>query len=456
MNLFQIAWRSLRQRWLSSMLTALSVALGVALIVAVLVTYGLIAGMFTQVGTGYDLLIGPKGSDTQLVLSAIYRIERPIENLPFRYYTDLKNDPRLDRVVPVLIGDTTEEGGFPIVGTTPEYFLLPYARRGDGTEEVFRSSGWMVSQWDAVVGSEVARVNGWDIGSEFRMIHGGADAGPDAHVHDEVFTVRGVLEPTGTPNDRSAFINLRGFLAIANHTKPVDEAVARESDFYGEPPEETRARYAEAIAAIEEAEAAGGFYHGTMPDLQKEVTAVLATMKRRSKRASAQAMAALQFKNELQEGFKAQAVNPVTVMSRLMNTLVGNIRDAMLALTVFIVLVAGNGIFVSVYNSMADRRREIGVMRALGARRETMFGVILSETFLLCLGGGLAGLVLGHGLVVLGAPILRERTGLTIDPWHFEPAELAVFPLLMLLALLVGLLPGVTAYRTDVANALSE
>ena len=455
MNLFQIAWRSLRQRWLSSALTALSVALGVALIVAVLLAYGVVSRMFSEVGTGYDLLIGPKGADTQLVLSAIYRIQPPIENLPWRFYEDLKKDKRLDRVVPISIGDTTEEGGFPIVGTLPEYFMIPYARRGDGTVSKFRSTGWMKSQWDAVIGSEVARANGWDVGSTFRMIHGGADA-EDGHVHNELFTVRGVLEPTGTPNDRSAFVNLQGFNAISGHDTPIAQAIEREAEFYGETVEEIRERNAEIIAEVEAEEAATGYYHGPTPDLSKEVTAVIATMKDRGKSASFRASEAMRFIGEMKSGFKAQAVNPVVVMRRLVNTFVGNLRDVMLALTVFIVLVAGNGIFVSVYNSMADRKREIGVMRALGARRQTMFGVILAETFLLCVGGGLLGFVLGHGLVVAAAPLLRDRTGLIIDPWHFEPAELLVFPLLLVLSLLVGVLPAMTAYRTDVASALSD
>ncbi len=126
MNLFSIAWKSIRQRFLSSSLTAFSVALGVMLMVAVLVIYGIMDRMFSQQSIAYDLIVGPKGSDMQLVLNTVYRVSAPLQNLPYLYYEELKKDPRVELAVPFCLGDTTEKGGFPIVGTTEEYFEHPY------------------------------------------------------------------------------------------------------------------------------------------------------------------------------------------------------------------------------------------------------------------------------------------------------------------------------------------
>lgn len=453
MNLFQIAYRSLRQRTLSSVLTMFSVALGVGLIVAVLVVYGVIDGLFAQTGSGFDLLVGPKGSETQLVLSTVYRIENPSEPLPYRYFKELQDDPRVERAVPLAVGDATEEGGFKIVGTTPEFFLLPYARDAAGEPKQFLLTGTMKSQWDAIIGSQVARDNGWDIGSEFKMVHGGQSVADGGHVHDEKFTVRGVLAPTGTPNDRSVFVNLRGFLALDGHDKPISEAIDREAEFFGETKQQIRDRYADAIAAIE---ASTGHYHGPMPDLQKEISAVMLVMSKRGKSEFAGQANAIKMRAEINEGFKAMAVNPVAVMSRLIKTQIGDIKNVMLILTGLIVVVSAVGIFTSIYNSMSDRKREIGIMRALGARRATMLGIILAETTLLCIGGGLVGFLGGHALVLLSAPWITEKYGLVIDPWHFEYVELTIFPVLLLLAIIVGILPGLTAYRTDVASALSD
>ena len=109
---------------------------------------------------------------------------------------------------------------------------------------------------------------------------------------------------------------------------------------------------------------------------------------------------------------------------------------------------------VSIYNSMADRRREIGIMRALGARRSHIFSIILAESAVLCLGGGFFGWLAGHILTILSSDKLSAWTGLLLDPWALNPWEIVLFPILLLLGALVGFLPAMAAYRTDVADAL--
>ena len=64
------------------------------------------------------------------------------------------------------------------------------------------------------------------------------------------------------------------------------------------------------------------------------------------------------------------------------------------------------------------------------------------------------GIILGHGLVFLASPFVQAQTGLLIDPYAFEPVELILLPVLIALASLVGVVPGLTAYRTDVAKSL--
>ncbi len=461
MNLLTIAWKSIRQRWLASALTALSVALGVALMVAVLIINGVISRMFNQTGTGYDLLLGGKGSDVQLVLSTVYRIGRTDEPLPWRFYEEVKADPQVERAIPLVVGDTTEEGGFPIVGTTPTYFSTPYAYKRNF---VAKAGHGLKGPFDSVIGSEVARVNNWDIGSTFKILHGGGESS-DGHIHDEVFTVRDVLAPTGTPNDRTCFVDIRGFLMLDGHEKPLDEAFTREAEMYGETIEQVAERYKDCIAEEQAAHdhnhAEGEQHFHDICDAKKEVTAILVVMAApkgvtpgleditRQRRA-------LDYSVRMNEGFKARAVKPVEVMRQLMDNLVGNIRYALMLLTGLIIAVSGIGIFVSIYNSMSDRRKEIAVMRALGARRQTVFSIIVAESIVLTVGGGLLGLVLGHLLVFVAAPIVQPRSGLLIDPLHFEPWELLIIPVLFVMAILIGLLPGLTAYRTDVAKALYD
>jgi putative ABC transport system permease protein len=159
---------------------------------------------------------------------------------------------------------------------------------------------------------------------------------------------------------------------------------------------------------------------------------------------------------EINEGPFAQAANPAQQINWLMSNILGNVRMLLVVLTGLIIAVSGVGIFVSIYNTMADRRREIAVMRALGARRTTVFSLILTESILLCVGGGLLGLLLGHGLVFVAAPIVELRSGVRIDPFAFETIELVLLPAMVLLASVAGVVPGLTAYRTDVGRTLAN
>lgn len=447
MSFVAIAWKSIRQRSLASALTSLSIGLGVMLMVVVLVISSAIENAFTQTSVGCHLIVGARGSDLQLVLSSIYRIQPPIENVPYLYLQQLQNDRRVTSAIPLLFGDVTEQGSFPIVGTTPEYFEAEYAPGRN-----FRIRGKRINSFfDAIIGSEVARRNGWDLGTQFTIRHGGEDG---THVHDEKFTVVAVLAPTQTANDRTVFLNVDGFYAIAGHEKPVDEVEERLRKFYGSEPEVLASALRQLTAHKEHLaeDAAAGHDHAhhhhshDTPDAMKELTSIL--IRTRSD------FDAISLQADINKAFQARAVNPTRPIRRLMDDVLGNIRRAMVVLTGMIIVVSGVSIFVSIYNSMADRRREIGIMRALGASRTTVFTIVLAESTLLCVGGGLIGWLVGHAIVVAAAPVLIAQTGLLLNPWAVTPWELTLFPLLLLLATLVGFLPALTAYRTDVADAL--
>lgn len=537
MSLLQIAWKSIRQRGLASSLTTLSVTLGVMMMVGVLVIFEVVDRTFRQNSVGYDLIVGPKGSDLQLVLSSIYRVTPPIETLPYQYYLDLKERGDVKTAVPIAIGDTTEQGNFPIVGTTTEYFELEYAPGKN--YPVIRDSKKMTNAFDAVIGSEVARQNNWTLGSKFKMVH----AGTDAHVHDEEFEVVAVLGRTGTADDRSVFVNLEGFLMLDDHSKPIPELRKRLGEFYAKDPAKLAelmkqlADHEAHMKAEEAAHAEGGHHHHHHhggPDAVKEVSSVLVVMIRRvdiarermveftkdagdnpprwqkllleaaaafeahepdtelsnyrevlellkavpaddpdgltgNPRRDSELKGMLQdiiedlpdasgllLRSELRKGFQAQGVNPIEPIVRLKNLILGNVQKAMLVMTGMIIIVSGISVFVSIYNSMSDRKREIAIMRALGASRTTVFSIILMESILLCSIGGVLGVLLGHGLVLLGAPELERQTGLLLDPLAFTQLELIIIPVLVVLAALVGLIPALTAYRTDVARTLAE
>jgi putative ABC transport system permease protein len=433
MSLWKIAWRSIQQRAFSSALTAFSTAMGVALVVAVLVIYGVIYQSFHRSGEGYELIVGAKGSKEQLVLNTVYYLSQPVENIPYSYYeefTEGRFAPDVEAAIPICMGHSYQ--GFRVVGTVPEMFeKLTYL---GGQKYGFAAGGNFQADhpFDAVVGAIAAHETNLTVGSTFQAVHGVAEEGGKAH--KETFNVVGVLEPTGTPNDRALFVNMDGFYEIHEHEHAQQES----------------ARQPEASADPEKQAAQAAHEHDEHEhDKNKQVTAILVCINPLPP-GRAEVVAKL-----VNQGNVAQAAVPVRVIAELFEGIIGKIEGILLIMSVLVVVVAGMGIMVSIYNSMSERRHEIAIMRALGASRLTVMLVILLESILLSLGGGLLGLMLGHGLIGLLSPMIVEQTGVTVGLLQFRTLELILIPGLIVLASAVGYLPALSAYRTDVARSLT-
>lgn len=184
---------------------------------------------------GFDLVVGRPGSDIEMVLSTVYHIGNQPPNFPYRYYLQLKSHRLVKDAVPIALGDTTAEGGFPIVATTRGYFDAEYA---PGKKLLIKGRGFE-ENFTAIIGADVAKENNWSIddpdtmedeASRFRVVHGRSDTG--GHVHAEEFRVVGILKKTGTQNDWAVFVNLNGFYEITGHAMSLEKAIEREREFF--------------------------------------------------------------------------------------------------------------------------------------------------------------------------------------------------------------------------------
>lgn len=434
MSLWKIAWRSIEQRALASTLTAVSMALGVSLVVAVLVIHSVVYQSFHRGGEGYDLIAGAtKGSRLELVLASVYYIGQPVDNIPYSFYKNLHEgelSAKCEFAIPICLGDNYE--GYRVVGTTPEMFeKLRYL---GGHEYQFHEGRNFGDQrenyFEGVIGSIVARKTGLKLGETFRPTHD--VAGQTKHKHPP-FTVVGILEPSGTPNDRALFVNIEGFYRVGGHAQ---QSPLASGDGHG-------AKNSEAEEHEHEHE---HDEHADVAEEAKRVTAVLIGSDPQTARTLAR---------EINAGNVAQAAVPADEIARLFESVIGNVELVLLLFAVMIVLVAGIGIMVSIYNSMSDRRHEIAIMRALGAGRSLIMLVILMESILLSLGGGLLGLALGHAVIAAAGPTIAEQTGVSVGLIQFRTLELVLIPGLIALASVVGFLPAVAAYKTDVARSLT-
>jgi putative ABC transport system permease protein len=452
MSFWKIAWRNIQQRALASSLTALSMALGIAVMIAVIVIHSVTVRQFEENAQGYHVIVGGKGGALQLVMTTVYHVGQPLYPIPYSYYQKFTAGGEFADItevaIPICLGDSYEAPDgthFRVVGTTPDLFnKISYGTHRDGTPKQyeFEAGGRNFKTenfYEAVVGSVVAARSGLKLGDEINPTHG---LGRDGHKH-EGFKVVGILKPTGTANDRAVFINIEGFYLLEGHASLPDEEEAAAD---GE------AADADQAASPGESHADDNHVHGAhqpLPVEQREVTSILVLCN------SPLAPTVLEDAFNRENDPLAQSVSPAREVALLMNSIVGPVRVILLVLTVLIVIVAGVSILVSIYNSMNERSHDIAVMRALGASRGAVMAVILVESILLSLGGGLIGVLLGHGLIALASPYVLERTGIALGLFEFDWWELVLIPGLIVLASLVGLLPALAAYKTDVAKSLA-
>lgn len=439
MSFWKIAWRNIEQRALASSLTGLSMALGVALMILVIVIHGVTVEQFENDAQGYHLIVGgSKGGDLQLVMTTVFHLGRPLYPIPWSYYekfTEGEFAPYTEAAIPYCLGDSFHSGDqqFRVVATTPELFeKIAYGVNSDGSEkrytfqagENFKAENF----FDAVIGSTVARQAGLGVGDTFQPTHGISASG-DKHTE---FKIVGVLAPTGTANDRALFANLEGFFLLEGHALlPEGETAAATHEHHDHADHE-------------------GEVIEPLPEDQREVTSILVLCKEQF---GTEAMVLDKMINKGRDR-TAQAVAPASVVSRLLESIIGPVRVILMVLTILIIIVAGISILVSIYNSMSERKHDIAVMRALGASRTSVMGIILVESILLSLLGGIAGVLLGHVALGLAGPIVEARTGIALKFWQFNWQEGLLIPALVLFASLVGFLPALTAYRTDVGKTL--
>jgi putative ABC transport system permease protein len=392
MTIFTVALKYLRGRLVASTLTAVSIALGVSLVVAsVLLARGIKEG-FIAGATDYNLVVGAKGSPTQLVLSVVFRMDLATPNIEYTTYQDLQQDPRVELAVPVGIGDAYQ--GFRYVATNGAYFAtFPWRRKtfSFSLGRFFADDPPNDATYEAVLGAEAAYSTGLRIGDRFYE---------GEEMAEYPLTVVGILRPTHSADDRAIFFSLSSYWGM--------NEVARKM-------------------AI------------------KPLTAVLVRPKRMSDLPS--------LHRELNVAAETQAVLPSGVLLTIFNMMAvaEDVLTMILAIVGVIVLLY---VFVSMYSATLERRREIATMRALGARRTTVLGIVLVESCALAAAGGVGGILGGHAVAYLAGSLLA-RSGLVANPFLFNVLEPAVLGSIILLGTLAGLLPAILAYRTEVAENLA-
>lgn len=404
--------KSLRQHALSTLVTVLSAALASGLVMAVFNIEAQANRAFAG-EVGFDAVLGARGSPLQLVLNSVFHLETSPGNLPWKLYTEIAKDRRVQAAFPYAVGDNYL--GYRVVGTTPELITEFEPRPGQKLRLRSGHQNFDPSRAEAVLGASVARETGLKRGFTFQPSHGLVFT--EGTEHKKVYTVVGVLEPTNTPMDRVIWIPIEGVFRMDGHV------LMGSGDTYV--PQ----------SGVE------------IPEEAKEVSAVM--LKLRSPRDG------ITLAQEInRQGTVATLAFPIaTVMGEIFQKL-GWMSAVLRAVAYLTVLVAAGSILASLYNTMNERRREFAILRALGAQRRLVFLAIVGEAAAIAALGAAAGFLVYAAILFGTAVLVQGSTGVVLAVDSFHPA-LVVTPLLVIaLGALAGLLPALKAYSTDVAENL--
>lgn len=408
MTLPQMAWRYVTARPLVTGLTLAGIALGVALISAVLTLRRETERTFQREAGLFDLVVGAKGSPLQLTLSSVYHLDMPTGNVPWSLYEKLSDNTRIATAIPIGLGDNYR--GFRIVGTEPQMFDLDV----DGADFFQFAEGRVFEDdFEVVLGSEVAQSTGLEMGDSFSGTHGLVQM-PGSEEHVEFpYRVCGILEPTGTAQDRAIFGTLRSVWIIHDKEHQLHAAI-----------------------------------QGTASRAESplEVTAVLIRLKARGLR--------LWVADDIRNTTEGMPAIPVNEILRLYQNVLEPVQQALVAVAALVVVVSCFTVLVTLHQAVERRRRDLAIIRCLGGRRLEVAALVMLEAVFLTLGGLVAGWLLGHGGLAAAAPVLRERTGLLIAPWSIDGAEAAALAVVAAAGLLSGIVPALSGYRRTPSHDL--
>ena len=412
-----IALKSLRNRWPTAVLAVLAIAVSVALILSVEKIRRDARDSFTQTLSGTDLIVGARSGSVQLLLYSVFRIGNATNNITWESVQDIKKRDAVDWVIPISLGDS--HAGYRVLGTNHDYF--EFYRYGDKRQLSLQSGQRFNDVFDAVLGSEVAKQLGYKIGDSITVAHGLGKVALVEH-ENQPFKVSGILKPTGTPVDRAIHISLEGIEAMH-----VDWRNGAQVKGEGTSPDVIRGM-----------------------DLQpKAVTALLVGLKSR----------ALVFREQRAiNNYRAEpllAILPGIALSELWNLV--SVAELALMIVSVIVVIAGLVNLISVLLAgLNERRREMAVLRSVGARPMHVFLLLCIESAVLTLAGIAVGLLLHYALTALGAVFLQERFGLSVSLSMLQATEIKILFSVAVAGLLAGAIPAFQAYRKSLADGLAQ
>ena len=413
--LFSLAAKSLLNRRLTAGLTVLSVAVSVALLIGVDRVRSEARTSFTNTISGADLIVGARSGPLNLLLYSVFRIGDATNNIGWESYQEIRARPEVAWTIPISLGDSHR--GFRVMGTDDGYFEHYRFARGRALD--FTDGGRFVNVNDAVLGADVAKSLGYAVGDRIIVSHGIGDVSFENH--DELpFAVTGILARTGTPVDRTVHVTLAGIEAI--HSAWATSPRAREA-------------VVAADALVEELK----------PDA---ITACIVGLESKLMLFGLQ-----RFINEY-TAEPLMAIVPGVTLQQLWE-LLGAAEAALLVVSILVVAAGLVGMLTTLLTSLAERRREMAVLRSMGAGAQLVFGLLLAEAVLLAAVAALSGVVVVHLAMLAARPLVLANFGFYLHAGLPGGFDLIVVAAVTGAAGLLAIVPAWRAFRFSLADGLT-
>lgn len=428
---FALSLRSIANRRLSVALTVVAVALAVALLLGVERLRNDARAGFAQTLSGTDLVVGARGGPVQLLLYSVFHLGNATNNVSWASIEQIAGLPQVKWLVPIALGDSHR--GHRVVGTSAAFFT--HYRHGAGRALAFAAGRPFAEAparaediFEVVIGAEVAARHGYEIGQRIVLSHGSGIGGPGnaggprfAEHADKPFTIVGILARSGTPIDRALLVSLEGIEAI-------------HIDWLGGAP----------MPGVKIAPE-----HVRKFDLRpKSVTAALVGLHSRT------AVFRVQRQINAHADEALTAILPGATLQELWG-LVGIAEQALLAVSALVVAVGLAGMIAVVVASLGERRRELAILRALGASPRQVFALLAVESLLLALAGIAFGLALLYGAGAVLAPWLASEHGLQLSLGWPSAGEWRLLAAVLVASLLASSVPALRAYRYSLADGMT-
>ena len=409
-------WKSISNRRLTSGLTLLSIALGVFLLLGVERIREGAKESFEHTLSGTDLIVGARSGSVELLLYSIFHMGTPRNNISWESYQDISKRSEVEWSVPLSLGDSHR--GFRVIGTSPDYFQ--HVQFGNQQHLKMTRGKAFKGIFDVVIGSDVAKKLQYNIGDKLILSHGMSEVSFQQH-DDRPFTLVGILEKTNTPIDKVLLVSLAAIEVIhigwENGAPPVDGSGKLK---------------VEGLSHIE----------------PKEITAFLLKLKSKAYIFSLQRA----INDYIEEALSA--ILPGITFRELWRTL-SSADQTLFLISILIILSTLLGMTAAILTSLEERRREVAILRSIGAKPRDIILLFLSEAVFLGFGGCLLGLAMVYAFLFVASPYINQQFGINIPIQSPSMYDLYLLGAITGSSIIAGLIPALRAYKKSLADGLS-